>query len=53
MTTWQKLGSVAALLIAWGALVIMGKVPADAYIAAIQGALVALGVYHIKGGGQS
>jgi hypothetical protein len=44
-----KFASAVLLLAAWGALVLFGKAPADAFINAIQYSLVGLGVYHITG----
>lgn len=44
-----KYAAATLLFGAWGALVLLGKAPADSFIAGIQGALVALGVFHMRG----
>jgi hypothetical protein len=49
-----KLIAAALLFGAWGAVVFFGKASqpgADVFLAAIQGALVGLGVYHVGVGG--
>lgn len=37
------------LFAAWGGLVLMGKAPADSFVAGVQAALVGLGVFHMRG----
>ncbi len=45
MTPALKLIAASLLFIAWGALVITGKVPAADFVTALRDALIALGVF--------
>ena len=46
-TSIIKFISAVLLFSAWGALVMLGKAPADSFIAGIQAALVGIGVFHM------
>jgi len=45
MTAIQKMVAAGLLMVAWGALVIMGHAPAAEFITGLRDALIALGVF--------
>lgn len=46
MNIYLKVGSYAALMGVWGVFAFFGKTPVDGFIAAVTGALAALGAIH-------
>lgn len=53
MTVREKILIAAALFIAWGALVFLGKAPAADYVVALRDALLGLGVFQAASSGGS
>jgi hypothetical protein len=55
MTVREKVLIAAALFIAWGALVFLGKAPAPDFVVALRDALIGLGIFQAaaSSGGRS
>jgi hypothetical protein len=49
MNTYIKIACYAALMGVWGLFAFVGKTPVDGFIAAVTGALAALGTIHALG----
>ncbi len=49
MNTYVKIACYAALMGVWGLFAVFGKTPVDGFIAAVTGALAALGAIHALG----
>jgi len=49
MNTYVKIACYAALMGVWGLFAFFGKTPVDGFIAAVTGALAALGAIHAIG----